>query len=137
VAISEHILLALWVARNAARKVRAGGTLLFMGGTGARRPARGLAIVSVMQRREYRRHVDRSKHLGSGQRIRRPTQARCVGLIGMSVTFPCRYKSGNETLQSDSIPKPLPTLPERAGVQPAETASQSSPLEARAIVRLP
>jgi len=35
-AISEHILLALWVARNAARKVRPGGTLLFMGGTGAR-----------------------------------------------------------------------------------------------------
>jgi NAD(P)-dependent dehydrogenase (short-subunit alcohol dehydrogenase family) len=41
-AISEHILLALWVARNAASKVRPGGTLLFMGGTGARRPARGL-----------------------------------------------------------------------------------------------
>ena len=47
-AISEHILLALWVARNAARKVRPGGTLLFMGGTGARRPARGLALVSAV-----------------------------------------------------------------------------------------
>jgi len=46
-AISEHILLALWVARNAASKVRPGGTLLFMGGTGARRPARGLALVSA------------------------------------------------------------------------------------------
>ena len=46
-AISEHILLALWVARNAARKVRPGGTLLFMGGTGARRPAPGLALVSA------------------------------------------------------------------------------------------
>jgi NAD(P)-dependent dehydrogenase (short-subunit alcohol dehydrogenase family) len=46
-AISEHILLALWVARNAAGKVRPGGTLLFMGGTGARRPARGLALVSA------------------------------------------------------------------------------------------
>jgi len=46
-AISEHILLALWVARNAAGKVRPGGTLVFMGGTGARRPARGLAIVSA------------------------------------------------------------------------------------------
>jgi len=42
-AISEHILLALWVAR----KVRPEGTLLFMGGTGARRPARGLALVSA------------------------------------------------------------------------------------------
>ena len=47
-AISEHILLALWVARNAAPKVRPGGTLLFMGGTGARRPARGLALVSAV-----------------------------------------------------------------------------------------
>ena len=47
-AISEHILLALWVARNAARKIRPGGTLLFMGGTGARRPARGLALVSAV-----------------------------------------------------------------------------------------
>jgi NAD(P)-dependent dehydrogenase (short-subunit alcohol dehydrogenase family) len=46
-AVSEHILLALWVARNAASKVRPGGTLLFMGGTGARRPARGLALVSA------------------------------------------------------------------------------------------
>ena len=43
-AISEHILLALWVAR----KVRPEGTLLFMGGTGARRPARGLALVSAV-----------------------------------------------------------------------------------------
>jgi len=47
-AISEHILLALWVARNAASKVRPRGTLLFMGGTGARRPARGLALVSAV-----------------------------------------------------------------------------------------
>jgi len=46
-AISEHILLALWVARNAVGKVRPGGTLVFMGGTGARRPARGLALVSA------------------------------------------------------------------------------------------
>ena len=47
-AISEHMLLALWVARNAARKVRPGGTLLFMGGTGGRRPALGLALVSAV-----------------------------------------------------------------------------------------
>ncbi|HTS27857.1 MAG TPA: SDR family oxidoreductase [Bryobacteraceae bacterium] len=47
-AVSEHILLALWVARNAAPKVRPGGTLLFMGGTGARRPVRGLALVSAV-----------------------------------------------------------------------------------------
>ena len=32
--IGEHLLLALYVARNAASKVRPGGTLIFMGGTG-------------------------------------------------------------------------------------------------------
>jgi NAD(P)-dependent dehydrogenase (short-subunit alcohol dehydrogenase family) len=47
-AISEHMLLALWVARNAARKVRPGGTLLFMGGTGGRRVALGLGLVSAV-----------------------------------------------------------------------------------------
>jgi NAD(P)-dependent dehydrogenase (short-subunit alcohol dehydrogenase family) len=46
-ALSEHLLLAFWVARNAAPKVRPGGTLLFMGGTGARRAGRGLALVSA------------------------------------------------------------------------------------------
>lgn len=47
-AISEHILLALWVARHAAPRVRPGGTLLFMGGTFGRRPRRGLALVSAV-----------------------------------------------------------------------------------------
>jgi len=47
-AISEHILLALWVARNAARKVRPGGTLVFMGGTYGRRPRRGFALTSAV-----------------------------------------------------------------------------------------
>jgi NAD(P)-dependent dehydrogenase (short-subunit alcohol dehydrogenase family) len=48
IAISEHLLLALWVARNAAGKVRPGGTLLFMGGTGGRRPGIGRALVSAV-----------------------------------------------------------------------------------------
>jgi len=47
-AISEHLLLAFWVARNAAPKVRPGGTLLFMGGTGGRRVSRGLGLVSAV-----------------------------------------------------------------------------------------
>jgi NAD(P)-dependent dehydrogenase (short-subunit alcohol dehydrogenase family) len=47
-AISEHILLTLWVARNAAHKVRPGGTLLFMGGTSGRRPSRGLGLISAV-----------------------------------------------------------------------------------------
>jgi NAD(P)-dependent dehydrogenase (short-subunit alcohol dehydrogenase family) len=47
-ALEEHLLLALQVARHAARKVRPGGTLLLMGGTGARRPGPGLAIASTV-----------------------------------------------------------------------------------------
>jgi NAD(P)-dependent dehydrogenase (short-subunit alcohol dehydrogenase family) len=46
--LDEHLLLVLYVARNAAHKVRPGGTLLFMGGTGGRRPAIGLAIASAV-----------------------------------------------------------------------------------------
>jgi len=44
-ALDEHLLLMLQVARNAANKVRPGGTLLFMGGTGGRRPGIGLGLV--------------------------------------------------------------------------------------------
>jgi len=47
-AFSEHMLQALWVGRAARHKVRPGGTLLFMGGTGGRRVARGMAIVSAV-----------------------------------------------------------------------------------------
>jgi NAD(P)-dependent dehydrogenase (short-subunit alcohol dehydrogenase family) len=46
-ALDEHMLLMIQVARNA-RKVRPGGTLLFMGGTGARRPAVGYGIASTV-----------------------------------------------------------------------------------------
>jgi len=46
-AISEHMVLALEVARNAAGRMRPGGTLLLMGGTGGRRVGRGLGIVSA------------------------------------------------------------------------------------------
>jgi NAD(P)-dependent dehydrogenase (short-subunit alcohol dehydrogenase family) len=45
--LTEHLLLALNVARSAATKVRPGGSLVFVGGTGARRPRRGLAIAST------------------------------------------------------------------------------------------
>jgi NAD(P)-dependent dehydrogenase (short-subunit alcohol dehydrogenase family) len=46
--LTEHPLLALEVARNAAGKVRPGGTLLLMGGTGGRRIALGLGIASAV-----------------------------------------------------------------------------------------
>jgi len=47
-ALETHILLMLQVARNAAHKVRPGGTLVFMGGTGGRRPGIGLGIVPTV-----------------------------------------------------------------------------------------
>jgi NAD(P)-dependent dehydrogenase (short-subunit alcohol dehydrogenase family) len=46
-ALSDHIVLALEVARNAVAKIRPGGTLLFMGGTGGRRIGHGLGIASA------------------------------------------------------------------------------------------
>src|SRR5262245_43282320 len=46
--VDAHLLLPLHVARGAARKVRPGGTLLFMGGTGGRRPAPGLSLTSAL-----------------------------------------------------------------------------------------
>jgi len=45
--LTEHLLLALEVARGAADKVRPPGSLVFMGGTGARRPRAGLGIAST------------------------------------------------------------------------------------------
>ena len=47
-ALQEHAMLMLGVARYAVGRVRASGTLLFMGGTGARRPAVGLGVASAM-----------------------------------------------------------------------------------------
>ena len=46
--LEAHILLPLHVARNAASKVRPGGTLLFMGGTGGRSTAPGLALIAAL-----------------------------------------------------------------------------------------
>jgi NAD(P)-dependent dehydrogenase (short-subunit alcohol dehydrogenase family) len=46
-ALSDHVVLALEVARHAAGKMRPGGTLLLMGGTGGRRISRGLGIASA------------------------------------------------------------------------------------------
>ncbi len=40
-------MLALEVARNAADKMRSGGSLVLMGGTGGRRVRRGLGIISA------------------------------------------------------------------------------------------
>lgn len=44
--LAEHPMLMLGVARYAAPKIRPGGTLLFMGGTGGRRPSAGSIITA-------------------------------------------------------------------------------------------
>jgi NAD(P)-dependent dehydrogenase (short-subunit alcohol dehydrogenase family) len=46
--VDAHLFLPLEVARNAANKVRPGGTVLFMGGTGGRATAVGLAFISAL-----------------------------------------------------------------------------------------
>ena len=46
--VEAHLLLPIQVARHAARKVCPGGTLLFIGGTGGRRTAVGLAFISAL-----------------------------------------------------------------------------------------
>jgi NAD(P)-dependent dehydrogenase (short-subunit alcohol dehydrogenase family) len=47
-AINAHILMALQVARHSAKKVKPGGTLIFMGGTGGRRSAIGMSIAGAV-----------------------------------------------------------------------------------------
>jgi NAD(P)-dependent dehydrogenase (short-subunit alcohol dehydrogenase family) len=46
--LDQHLWLPMHVARNAVGKVRPGGTLLFIGGTGGRRPYAGLALANAM-----------------------------------------------------------------------------------------
>jgi NAD(P)-dependent dehydrogenase (short-subunit alcohol dehydrogenase family) len=46
--VEAHLFLPLQVARNAAHKVRAGGTLIFMGGTSGRRAEAGFALMSAL-----------------------------------------------------------------------------------------
>jgi NAD(P)-dependent dehydrogenase (short-subunit alcohol dehydrogenase family) len=46
-AVADHVALALEVARNAAPKMRPGGTLIFMGGTGGRKISRELGLASA------------------------------------------------------------------------------------------
>ena len=46
--LEAYLLLSIQVARHAVSKVRPGGTLLFMGGTGGRRAAPGLALISAL-----------------------------------------------------------------------------------------
>jgi len=44
----QHLAMTLGVALHSRDKVRAGGTLLYIGGTGGRRPGAGLTVVSAL-----------------------------------------------------------------------------------------
>ena len=46
-ALTDHVVVPLEVARNAADRMRPGGTLIFIGGTGGRKIRRELGIVSA------------------------------------------------------------------------------------------
>jgi NAD(P)-dependent dehydrogenase (short-subunit alcohol dehydrogenase family) len=46
--LNAHLLLPLQIAQHAAGNVRPGGTLLFMGGAGGRRPAAGRALSAAL-----------------------------------------------------------------------------------------
>ena len=45
--LGGHVVIALEVARNAVAKLRPGGSLLLMGGTGGRKISRGIGLVSA------------------------------------------------------------------------------------------
>jgi NAD(P)-dependent dehydrogenase (short-subunit alcohol dehydrogenase family) len=46
--VEAHLFLPMQVARLSAKKVRPGGTLLFMGGTGGRHTAPGMALIGAL-----------------------------------------------------------------------------------------
>lgn len=46
--VEAHLFLPIHVARHAAKKVRAGGTLLFMSGTGGRHPEKGGVLITAL-----------------------------------------------------------------------------------------
>jgi len=47
-AIDEHLIMYIQVARYATPKMKPGGSLVFLGGTGSRRPGIGLGIASTI-----------------------------------------------------------------------------------------
>lgn len=46
--VTAHLIVPMQIARMAVGRVRPGGTLLFIGGTGARRPGKGLAVIGAV-----------------------------------------------------------------------------------------
>ena len=46
--VEAHLFLPIHIARHASKKVRAGGTLIFMSGTGGRHPEKGGVLISAL-----------------------------------------------------------------------------------------
>jgi hypothetical protein len=103
--VDEHLWLALHVAREAAGKVRPGGTLLFMSGTAARRPAPGRRRPDRLgtHRRAARSHGHPGPRAGAGarqphrRRLRRHAFVRikCSANSSRSATSSCAPHSGS------------------------------------------
>jgi NAD(P)-dependent dehydrogenase (short-subunit alcohol dehydrogenase family) len=46
--VESHVMLPLYIAKSAVGRVRPGGTLLFVGGTGGRRTAPGFSLITAL-----------------------------------------------------------------------------------------
>jgi NAD(P)-dependent dehydrogenase (short-subunit alcohol dehydrogenase family) len=64
----EHVWLAIAIAQHAVGRVRPGGTLLFMGGTGGRRRGPGLSLCWGGHRREARPDRQPGARIGANPR---------------------------------------------------------------------
>ena len=73
-AFADKLALTLQVAQEAVGKVRPGGSLLFMGGTGGRRPRRGFALTRNGHRRAAR--SDREPRARARAGPRQPDRGR-------------------------------------------------------------
>ena len=75
-ALDQHLLLVLQVARNGVGKVRPGGTLLFMGGTGGRRPGVGRGIDRCSATSSKAAAISSARRFPSAASSDRPTSPR-------------------------------------------------------------
>src|SRR5262249_22030846 len=98
-AISEHTLLALEVARNVAGKVRPGGTLLFMSGTGGGPPPcwpRGPTAQPAWRSNLPRPESPSSPPVSSTRRCPRRSSATSSTLAGTSFAPSCRSGASSD-----------------------------------------
>jgi hypothetical protein len=97
--VEDHLLLPLQVARNAVGKVRPGGTLLFMGGTGGRRTGAGPL-----------------SPIGALSCASRPDENLALELAAVRVNLDARREQLRSNLPilvwaSRAVSRPMPALP--------------------------